>query len=143
MFSGRSKALIVDGRGNGYLKTVCDYVHLNPVRAKLLRPEQRWLEYPWSSFGLYLAAPAPRPAWLRVDPPRRIEAVEMGRGRTASAAQDRPGEAGDSRTVAPRDHLAVAVDRGPAAPGNLEEPQRQTTSLAESERKVLTNRSRL
>ena len=100
MFSGRSKALIVDGRGNGYLKTVCDYVHLNPVRAKLLRPEQRWLEYPWSSFGLYLAAPAPRPAWLRVDPPRRMEAVEMARGRTASAAQDRPGEAGDSRTVA-------------------------------------------
>jgi putative transposase len=30
------KALVVDGSGNGYLKTVCDYVHLNPVRAKLL-----------------------------------------------------------------------------------------------------------
>ena len=36
LFSGRYKALIVDGSGNGYLKTVCDYVHLNPVRAKLL-----------------------------------------------------------------------------------------------------------
>jgi putative transposase len=67
VFSGRYKALIVDGSGTGYLRTVCDYVHLNPVRAKLLRPEQRLLEYPWSSFGGYLAAPTHRPAWLRVD----------------------------------------------------------------------------
>src|SRR6186713_3056455 len=34
LFSGRYKALIVDGSGNGYLCAVCDYVHLNPVRAK-------------------------------------------------------------------------------------------------------------
>jgi REP element-mobilizing transposase RayT len=67
IFSGRYKALVVDGSGNGYLKTVCDYVHLNPVRAKLLKPGQRLLEYPWSSFGYYLAAPRHRPAWLRVD----------------------------------------------------------------------------
>src|SRR5215472_16980098 len=33
LFSGRYKALIVDGSGNGYLKSVCDYVHLDPVRA--------------------------------------------------------------------------------------------------------------
>ena len=33
LFSGRYKALIVDGNRNGYLKSVCDYVHLNPVRA--------------------------------------------------------------------------------------------------------------
>ncbi len=36
LFSGRYKSLIVDGSGSGYLKTVCDYVHLNPVRAKLI-----------------------------------------------------------------------------------------------------------
>src|SRR5690348_4304248 len=36
LFGGRYKSLIVDGSGTGYLKTVCDYVHLNPVRAKLL-----------------------------------------------------------------------------------------------------------
>ncbi len=28
MFSGRYKVLIVAGSGHGYLKTVCDYVHL-------------------------------------------------------------------------------------------------------------------
>src|SRR6267378_2590023 len=49
LFSGRYKALIVDGSGNGYLRTVCDYVHLNPVRAKLLKTEQPLREYRWSS----------------------------------------------------------------------------------------------
>ncbi|MGO8674749.1 MAG: transposase [Limisphaerales bacterium] len=67
VLSGRYKAQIVEGSGNGYLRTACDYVHLNPVRAALLAPEDRLLAYPWSSFGLYLAAPEHRPAWLRVD----------------------------------------------------------------------------
>jgi len=31
LFSGRYKALIVEGGGHGYLRTVCDYVHLNPA----------------------------------------------------------------------------------------------------------------
>jgi REP element-mobilizing transposase RayT len=67
LFSGRYKALIVDGSGNGYLKTVGDYVHLNPARAGLLRPEQSLLEYRWSSYPLYVADHTPRPDWLRVD----------------------------------------------------------------------------
>ena len=67
VFSGRYKALIVDGRSPGYLKTVCDYVHLNPVRAKLLSASDRLLGYPWSSFARYLAVPTHRPAWIRVD----------------------------------------------------------------------------
>jgi hypothetical protein len=37
VFSGRYKSLIVDGSGNGYIKSVCDYVHLNPVRARQRR----------------------------------------------------------------------------------------------------------
>src|SRR2546427_56650 len=45
LFSGRYKALVVDGSGNGYLKTVCDYVHLNPMRAKVLKAEQRLEEF--------------------------------------------------------------------------------------------------
>jgi REP element-mobilizing transposase RayT len=67
LFSGRYKALIVDGSGDGYLKTVCDYVHLNPVRAKLLTSEQPLSEYRWSSWPEYLKSPGKRPAWLRVD----------------------------------------------------------------------------
>ena len=67
LFSGRYKALVVDGSGNGYLKRVCDYVHLNPVRAKLLKPEQPLEDFRWSSYPLYLGAPSKRPAWLRMD----------------------------------------------------------------------------
>ena len=66
LFSGRYKSLIVDGSGSGYLKTVCDYVHLNPVRAKLLRPDQKLREYPWSSYAQYLKPARQRPPWLRV-----------------------------------------------------------------------------
>ena len=36
LFSGRYKSLILDGSGSGYLKSVGDYVHLNPARAKLV-----------------------------------------------------------------------------------------------------------
>jgi REP-associated tyrosine transposase len=67
LFSGRYKSLLVDGSGNGYLKTGCDYVHLNPARAKLLRPEEPLRSYRWSSWPEYLRAPSRRPDWLRVD----------------------------------------------------------------------------
>ncbi|MGH9352006.1 MAG: transposase, partial [Terriglobia bacterium] len=67
VFSGRYKAVVVEGSGNGYLRTACDYVHLNPVRARLLGPKERLLEYPWSSLVWYLAAPEHRPLWMRVD----------------------------------------------------------------------------
>ena len=67
LFSGRYKALIVEGSGNGYLKTVCDYVHLNPVRAKLLRAEQKLEFYRWSSLREYLRPRRKRPKWMRVE----------------------------------------------------------------------------
>jgi putative transposase len=67
VFSGRYKAVMVEGSGTGYLRTACDYVHLNPVRAKLLGSKERLLEYPWSSLMWYLAAPEHRPGWIRVD----------------------------------------------------------------------------
>ena len=67
VFSGRYKAQLVEGSGSGYLRTACDYVHLNPVRAGLLRAEERLLAYPWSSLGWYVAAPEHRPGWMRVD----------------------------------------------------------------------------
>src|SRR5947199_2135671 len=67
LFSGRYKALIVDSAAPGYLKTACDYVHLNPVRARLLRPEAVLRSYRWSSYREYLKCASQRPAWLRVD----------------------------------------------------------------------------
>ncbi len=67
LFAGRYKALIVDGSGNGYLKSVCDYVHLNPARARLVAANQPLRSFPWGSWPAYLLAPSKRPAWLRVD----------------------------------------------------------------------------
>jgi putative transposase len=67
LFGGRYKCLIVDGSGNGYLKTVCDYVHLNPVRAKLVQPEQKLARFRWSSYPAYLLPSRKRLPWLRVD----------------------------------------------------------------------------
>ncbi len=89
LFSGRYKALIVDGSGTGYLPTVCDYVHLNPARAQLLTAERPLGDYPWSSYPAYLQTPSKRPAWLRVD--RWLG--ELGIGRDNAAGRRRFAEA--------------------------------------------------
>ena len=67
LFSGRYKSLVVDAASPGYLRTVCEYVHLNPVRAKLLRSEEPLRAYRWSSYPAYLARPERRAPWLRVE----------------------------------------------------------------------------
>ena len=67
LFCGRYKSLIVDGSGSGYLKSVGDYVHLNPARAKLVVADAPLKSFAWSSWPAYLLAPSNRPAWLRVD----------------------------------------------------------------------------
>ena len=51
VFSGRYQALLVAGDGSGYLRTVGDYVHLNPVRAGLVAAGDRLPAYPWSRLG--------------------------------------------------------------------------------------------
>lgn len=66
VFAGRYKSLIVGGEG-GYLRTVCDYVHLNPVRAKLIAPNVPLRNYRWSSFPGIVGASGERPEWLRLD----------------------------------------------------------------------------
>jgi putative transposase len=60
VFSGRYKALMVEGSGKGYLKTACDYVHLNPVRAHLLGAEDPAFRLPEQSVpvaGLIVTSP--------------------------------------------------------------------------------------
>ena len=68
LFAGRYKALLVDGSGDGFLNTVCDYVHLNPVRAKLLRPDEPLETFQWSSYGQYGKPAGERWPWLRIEP---------------------------------------------------------------------------
>jgi len=67
LFAGRYKSLLVDGATPGYLRTACDYVHLNPVRARLLGKRERLRKYRWSSYPTYLRARQKREAWLRCD----------------------------------------------------------------------------
>jgi len=101
LFSGRYKALIVDGSGTGYLRTVCDYVHLNPARAKLVKPEARLRGYRWSSWAEYLKSPGKRWPWLRVDrllgEYRIAQDSAAGRRRLEEALEQRRGvEEGDA-----------------------------------------------
>jgi hypothetical protein len=105
LFSGRYKALVVDGSGNGYLKKVCDYVHLNPARAKLLRAEEPLEAFAWSSYPDYLKAPAKRPGWLRVNRllgEHRI-AKDSAVGRDQFEAQMEQGRAAEDE----RDYQAI------------------------------------
>ena len=67
LFSGRYKALVIDAKTPGYLRRVCNYVHLNPVRANLLGPKQPLRAYRWSSYPEFLKPASQRPDWLRVD----------------------------------------------------------------------------
>ncbi len=60
LFSGRYKALVVDGSGHGYLHSVCAYVPLNPGRANLLRAEQSLRDFIWSRYPEYRKEPARR-----------------------------------------------------------------------------------
>jgi putative transposase len=66
LFGGRYKAQPIDGRSPGYLRRACDYVHLNPVRAGIVAPEEKLETYRWSSYPAY-RWPKLRPSWLRVD----------------------------------------------------------------------------
>lgn len=67
LFGGRYKALLVDGRRGAYLRQVCDYVHLNPVRAAIVSDRNKVHSYRWSSCAHYLTTKRRRPAWLRTD----------------------------------------------------------------------------
>ena len=65
LFQGRYKAVVIDGSSPGYFEVVGTYIHLNPVRAGLIRIGQEPLKrYRWSSYPGYLSWSGPRPPWL-------------------------------------------------------------------------------
>ncbi|MGZ5004352.1 MAG: transposase, partial [Chthoniobacterales bacterium] len=66
LFAGRYKAQLIDERSQGYLAQACNYVHLNPKRARLVAVGATLQSYRWSSYPAYLK-PSLRPEWLRVD----------------------------------------------------------------------------
>lgn len=65
LFSGRYKAVLVEE--NDYLSTLIHYVHLNPVRAKLVAVKDGIENYPWCSLADYLKPESKRRSWIAVD----------------------------------------------------------------------------
>jgi hypothetical protein len=61
LFQGRYKAVLVDPAERRYFATLSDYVHLNPVRARIVGLDQRLVDYHWSSYPHYTRAQG-RPA---------------------------------------------------------------------------------
>ena len=79
LFQGRYKSVVVDSSESRYFAVLGDYIHLNPVRARMVTLEQRLFDFPWSSYPLYVAK-AGRPPWF--DP--RVVLGECGLEDTAA-----------------------------------------------------------
>lgn len=88
LFGDRYKAVIVQGVDRYHYQTLMDYIHLNPVRARIIRPGvetepakgkgkgqakghakgKSILDYPWSSLaGGYALPSGQRPKWLAAE----------------------------------------------------------------------------
>ena len=70
LFGDRYKAVIVEGGDRYHYQTLMDYIHLNPVRARIIQPKagQSVLDYPWSSSaGGYALPPGKRARWLAAE----------------------------------------------------------------------------
>lgn len=61
LFQGRFKSLLVDA--DEYLKHLSRYIHLNPVRAKMVESAS---QYPWSSYPFFIGK-LKIPEWLAGD----------------------------------------------------------------------------
>ena len=67
VFGDRYKAVLVEGGERFYYETLLDYIHLNPVRARLVRVTkgESILDYRWSSLTMgYAVPPRKRAPWL-------------------------------------------------------------------------------
>jgi REP element-mobilizing transposase RayT len=78
LFGDRYKAVVMEGEDRYHYQTLMDYIHLNPVRARMIRPKagQSVLDYVWSSIaGGYALPPQKRAKWL--DAPAGLKAFDL------------------------------------------------------------------
>ena len=83
LFAGRYRSLIFDGASDDCMRSTCDYIHLNPSRAKLVAASEPLRSYRWSSWKDYLVPPKDRPPWLSLDrllAATRVADTARGRG---------------------------------------------------------------
>ncbi|MEY2507597.1 MAG: REP-associated tyrosine transposase [Verrucomicrobiota bacterium] len=114
LFQGRYKAQVIDGESRGYLRAACDYVHLNPERAKLIRKGATLTSWRWSSYPQYLGSRRRRPAWLRTDRLLGEHGIEKedtrGRGEFARRMEGRRLEAPEQALAALRRGWRVGAE---------------------------------
>jgi hypothetical protein len=79
VFQGRHKAILC--QADRYLAELVRYIHLNPVRAKIVRKAER---YPWSSQRAYLGLE--HPDFVDVDPILRLFGARKQKARDNFAA---------------------------------------------------------
>jgi len=65
LFQGRYKGLLIDPEDASYFLTVSDYIHLNPVRAKIIQDTHDFWKDPWNSVGWLAAKRSKMPDWLK------------------------------------------------------------------------------
>lgn len=63
LFQGRYKSVVVNAQESRYYAVLSDYIHLNPVRARMVGLDQRLFDFPWSSYPLDVAK-GERPGWF-------------------------------------------------------------------------------
>ena len=110
VFRGRYKAIVIEAEA--YLASVIRYIHLNPVKAKLVKSPET---FQWSSHAQYLT-PRSAPAWLavrqvldRIGSPRVFHEFVLSGNEEALEAF----YAGDRQGVRERPLWVLGAEEGP------------------------------
>jgi REP element-mobilizing transposase RayT len=102
LFQGRFKAILVDS--DEYLMSLCRYVELNPVRARMVQAAGDW---PWSSYRVHCGQ-ASAPVWLDEG---ALQAFMLGR-EVVSEADERMAQRAYQQAV--EEAVERAAMQGPA-----------------------------
>jgi REP element-mobilizing transposase RayT len=91
LFQGRYKAVVVNPEEERYFVILSDYIHLNPVRARMISLQERLFDFLWSSYRWYVTRSG-RPEWFeagRVLGELGLEDSASGRKRYAERMRGR------------------------------------------------------
>jgi putative transposase len=100
VFGGRYKSIVIEPEAEDsgepflYLGTLIDYIHLNPIRARMVRTQEGkgLLDYAWSSLSqAYAISASKRPAWMEIEKglaARNLQDTVFGRQRYVKILED-------------------------------------------------------
>ena len=116
LFERRYRARLVDA--DRYLLALVRYVHLNPVRARMVADP---CDYQWSSHRAYLGAPCP--GWLRIEPVLEVlgRPADTARATYRRFMNEAPGDA-------EREAITPDAGGGPARRHESGSPPRSRTA---------------